>query len=453
MRLSTIIPPYYRLRLDKKSYTPGLWVQYDLFLLVAFFTELLTPYFIWKGYLPASLRWVGDVATILVIVLAVLRMLVFNRIPKAAVLILGLSTLGIASAVLQGQGLSATLWGWMRMFKYPMMGLYAYQHPYWPEKLAGQLWRFCMWLLAANLLFQLWQYLNGQTPGDDLAGTFGRRGVGPLIFFLAFVICLALGNWLVTGNWRVLLFALGCGMAASALSEIKAFPAVLVLLGLGTLSVHMIRGGQVRRLIIYVVSFVVISYAFISLYNIVIAEGRGKRRFEEYLNLETTLEYLDTDGGRGGGRYRLGRNFALRYGWNIIQQDGVTFLFGTGLGSRSSSVSLGIAGQGLLQGYYGLTSGTSLLVMMQEMGMTGLAAFAGVVLWLVGRLWREAMRAQHTDLAILLYGTLLFTLFWPFWLWYHRVWDFAVPMILYWCVLGFVLNQVQRVEPAGEEVA
>jgi hypothetical protein len=57
------------------------------------------------------------------------------------------------------------------------------------------------------------------------------------------------------------------------------------------------------------------------------------------------------------------------------------------------------------------------------------------------------------------YGLLLFSLFWPVWLWYASVWVMRAPMLLYWMLLGYIFNreiaayfdkqQPEKTEPAS----
>ena len=427
-----------------EEFSVGIWTRYSPLLILALAVDLLTPYLIWQGWMPASVRWLSDMAVALMLVVVCFRMLAFDHLPRAVLVILGVSLIGITVASFEGQNATATAWGWWRMFKYPLVGIFVYLQPQWPEKLGKRLGKFLIIILGLNLLFQIAQYLSGQPAGDDLAGTFGRRGVGPLMFFVVFVVCLALGQWIVNEDWKILLFVLICGIGASVLSEIKIFPFVLLILGVLTLAIYMIRGGQFRKFAQYLLLLCLIIFVFVSAYNKVVADTRGTRRFEEYLNLTTSETYLNNVHRGEYGQYSLGRSFALKYGWNVIQRDAATFLFGTGLGSRGTSKSLGITGRSLEQGFYGSASGTSMLVMMQEMGVVGLAVFGGIVVWIANTLVKDIKRNPGSDDVALRFGLLLFTLCWPLWLYYHRVWDFSVAMILYWGTMGYVFSKSHK---------
>ena len=146
--------------------------------------------------------------------------------------------------------------------------------------------------------------------------------------------------------------------------------------------------------------------------------------------------------GRDGGTYSdIGRLDAVKIGWNSITKDPVTFLFGYGLGTRSESQSLGTAGVALVSGGMGLSVGTSLLVMMQEMGSIGLTLLVIFWLWLLLALWRDIQRYSDLQATGLRYGLLLFSLCWPIWLWYATSWTSRVPMLLYWISLGYVFAE------------
>ena len=84
-------------------------------------------------------------------------------------------------------------------------------------------------------------------------------------------------------------------------------------------------------------------------------------------------------------------------------------LFGLGMGSRSESSSLGVVGQGLSSSYYGLSTGSSLTVFLQEFALVGLSLGLIFMMWLVFRLYRDAARNPHSELNTLRYGLLLFS--------------------------------------------
>lgn len=423
-------------RLDSKVFL--------LLILLAFAVDLFTPLLIWKGLLPSGIRWLSDLAVASMLVLTFAHMLVYDYIPRVVLLILGISLIGITMALFEGQSIIATGWGWWLFFRYLLIGLFAYLQPIWPNRFAQRLINLCMLILGLEVVLQLGQYVSGEIPGDNLAGSFGRHGVTPLIMFILFVLCLALGRWLTDGRWHWLAWVLILGGISSALGEVKLFPFAIVALGIAALFIKLLQSGQLHQVLIYLTLFCVITLIFASFYNTVVAEERGTRRLEEYLELQTLEGYLNFASNRGGGRYELGRGFALSLGWKNIQRDTTTFLFGMGLGARGESVSLGVAGEGLRQDYYGTISGTSLLVLMQELGVVGLVVFGGAILWIIYTLASDIRMDPVSDVTVLRYGLILFSIGWPLWLWYSSVWNMGVTMLLYWVTLGYALAQSPR---------
>jgi hypothetical protein len=428
---------------QEDSFVVQIWKKYDFLLVIilVLFVDLLTPYLIWQRILPSATRWLADglVAGLLAITMA--RMLVQDRIPKGMAVIIGATILWSMVATFEGQPAIATIWGWWRIFKYPTIAVFLLLQQGWFENMGSLIVKGIIAILTFEVLFQFLQWLGGEVPGDNLAGSFGRNGVAPFLFFILFALCVALGNWLVTGKAKMLIYVIVLGAVASGFGEMKVFPVAMIALGLIALCIHMIRGGHIKELFIYIGLFAIIAPAFVTFYNVVVADARGTRRFEEYFDLDTTENYLNNvDYNTTTGQTYLGRGFALSLGWQIIQRDTTTFLFGYGLGARGESVSLGIVGQGLATGDYGLTTGSSLLVMMQEFGVVGLGVLAVIMIWLVLTLFQQVRLSPKGDDAVLRYAIILFSIMWPFWLYYHKVWDFAVVMLIYWSVIGYLLS-------------
>ena len=146
------------------------------------------------------------------------------------------------------------------------------------------------------------------------------------------------------------------------------------------------------------------------------------------------------------GKYNFGRGFALSYGWQLISRDTTTLFFGMGIGARGESKALRIVGSGLEDSVYGLEAGTSLSVLMQELGVLGLIVMAGFFLWCSFVLLQDVRRSSLVAISVLRVAIILFSLLWPFWLWYHRTWTFGVVMILYWAILGYLFNPNVRSE-------
>ncbi|KAA3663970.1 MAG: hypothetical protein DWQ04_08065 [Chloroflexi bacterium] len=407
----------------------------------AFCVDFFTPYLIWKAGFPSAVRFLSDAIIAMILALVFTRMLAFNKIPRIVLLLFGVSIIWTVVALFEGQGLVGTIWGWWVMFRYPMIGLFIYLQPSWPKNIRINYMNACVWLLTANTLLQIIQYAGGQRADDHLAGFFGRHGVMPLFFFAILIICYALGYWIAYGNWKILLFTIVLGAVASGLGEMKVFPVALVLVGLLSLGLQLLEGTQVQRIFFFLLLFSIIFPAFAAFYNVVVADARGTKRIEEYLDADTADEYLNATYTENSGTYfYLGRSFALELGWKTIQRDRTTFLFGMGLGTRAESKTLGVAGTALTRGDYGLNSGTSLLVMMQELGVVGLSIFIFFLLWVVVKLWMDAQRNPDSLTNPLRYGAILFALCWPFWLYYGQVWVISVIMILFWGTLGYLLR-------------
>lgn len=424
-------------------------VKYVLLPCMALTADLLTPLLISNGLLPAYTRWVSHVAVAAMMIGAYVRMMVFDQIPRAVWAIAWLSAVGIGVALMRGQSVVATAWGWWVMFQYPFVALYTYTQRHWPEQLPRRLSALCTVILGAEVLVQIGQYSTGELPGDNLSGTFGRHGVSNLMLFVVFVLCVALGEWLADGKWRTLVLVLALGSISSALGEMKLFPFAVLMLGIVALALYSVQRREARKLVQYAVLIGGVICVFFGAYDAIVLPARGTRPLESYLELQTLDEYLGgltpaSGTGRYYGRYYMGRNYALTYGWNEMQRDTATFLFGLGLGARGESRTLGTAGIGLLQGDVGLSTGTSLLVMMQELGLLGMAVLGGLMLWTVKALFKGIRSNPDSDATKLRYALLLFTVLWPLWVWYHGVWGMRVPMLLYWATLGYVLSAPEQ---------
>lgn len=411
-------------------------------LAVAFSVEMFAPFFIWKRFLPGSLRWLADLALLSMLALVVFQLLFRDRIPKAAIFVVAITAIWSTVAHFEGQGTGATLWGWWRLFRYPLLGLFVYLQPEWPPRTAWRIYQLSVGLLIFQTFFQLGQFAGGMIPSDDLAGTLGWHGVGPLGLFNFFVQCLAFGRFISDGDWKPLALVVGIGAVSAVLSELKMFfPVMIVLAGITSL-IYLIQGRDLGRLLLFYAFFLVAGVAFLLLYNMLVSDLRGTRRIEEYFSSDTTAEYLENVNYEvTKGRFELGRGFAIRYGWQLIQRDPTSFLFGMGLGARGESRALGIVGSALKNGQYGVTSGTSALVFINEFGVVGLLVFGVfglmVILMMIGRV-RDNLEPPSVSLRI---GLALFTIMWPVWLWYHQTWGFGSMMIPYWCSLGYVFHE------------
>lgn len=423
--------------------------------MLLFGLELMLPLAIWKLRLPGALDFVQEFVAAFILLVTVFYMIIRNKIPAAVLLILAVTLVWGIVAVFEGQEAIATVWGWWKFFKYPIVGLFAYLTVRWPPGFSSWWLKFLVAVLAFEVGVQLIQWAAGAPPNDDLAGTFGRKGVGPQTMFNMFVTCLAFGHWVVTKHWRLLAITLVLGFASSTLNVTKFYLPAVAALGVVTLIIYLVRGGQFRQLFLYIVVFAALTAAFVPIFNAFIATTRGLPTLQEYFEPQRLERYLYNDGvGGDESRYRLGRALSVTYALQIIQRDGTTQLFGMGLGARSFSTGLGIVGAGLETDLYGGAAGTGLLIMIQELGIVGLAGFSAFSLWVAWRFFRDSRRHDSKGLATLQIGMVLFTLFWPVWLWYQKPWTFGVMMILYWVTMGFIFSRMhmrQRRE-AGRKI-
>ncbi|KAF5435086.1 hypothetical protein C5S36_03895, partial [Candidatus Methanophagaceae archaeon] len=122
-----------------------------------------------------------------------------------------------------------------------------------------------------------------------------------------------------------------------------------------------------------------------------------------------------------------------------------TLLFGLGLGALSESRTLGTVGSFLTNSGLGVFSGrTGLAILLGELGLIGIIFVGALWIFLIIKLWRLSRKVGSSNLAILSYGLLLFTIFGPLWLWYNPVISLPVPMLLYWTLLGYTLGAHSR---------
>jgi hypothetical protein len=404
---------------------------------VALLSDLLTPILIWQAGLPAEFRWISHAAFAVVIVMGLASLLRQRDVPKAVGVILLFSVIGGLLGWSSGQGASATLWGWYLMFKYPLVGLCIYLDPPKSPQFPGQLRTWCLRLLLFEVAVQVWQYLGGLAPGDSLAGTLGPGGTGLLAMMVLLVTALALGAWIVRGTIAQLGMVVVLGVVSSILGEMKIY--FFAVAALGSLAV-LIRGVRHRNIgrtlpLVFVVGLSL--WLFPVLYDAFVPSAQWYP-FSRYLDegfLNTYASIL-SPGERADD---VGRGLGLYLVWQRISASPLTLLFGEGLGARGVSDALGSVGVGVSTSGLGLYTGTSLLVILGEAGLTGLGCIAMFLLWTLKKLWKATSVEQTPDLAALQYGLLLYTVLWPLWLYYTSAWVAVVSAPLYWIALGYVL--------------
>lgn len=423
--------------------------SFDVFLLLpilAVSVDLFTPYLIWIGFLPAELRWGSHAALAAMILVSVFRMLVYNRIPLSFLTILFVSAFWSFVAIGHGQGLASTVWGVWLLFQFPFAYLFMVLQPEPTKRLPEYLRMFFISILGLELLFQLVQFASGVAPGDDLSGLFGRNGTGNLALFDLFACCVFFGHWIMTRRSLSLLAVLFMSLLSSVLGEMKLFPVAVTAIGLMAVVIYAFKYRSPGKMLVYLTLIMITLFVFVSLYNMVIPEAdESDSSLQSYItNPAKLMNYLNQaqSYAKGEDVYTdIGRGYAVQLGWSSLQRDPITFLFGYGIGTRSESQALGTAGVALTTGYLGMSVGTSLLVMMQEMGVVGLALLAGFIFWTLFTLTRDIHYDSGSPATGLRYALILFSILWPLWLWYAVTWTMRVPMLLYWFSLGYVFAE------------
>lgn len=423
------------------------WMRQWWFWLLAFlvFSELIFPFILWQAGLPRTMDFLKEIVAGLVALVTLGYVVLRDRIPKGLVFMFGVALIWSLMPFFDDQVFGATLWGLWRFFKYPLLAIFAYLIPNYPKDFARWFIKFITVLLAAQVLVQLVQLALGSQLGDSLAGTFAWKGVAQLSMFIFFAVCLGFGHWLATGESKTLVIILGLGLVASMLSITKFYVLAVAAIGLAGFGLQMIRGGRVRQLFLYVIVFALSIAALVPLYNAFLANATGLKPLQEYLTAESIEGYLFTDGkGDVDGQYNLGHGLAVTYAWSQITRDTTTTLFGYGMGSRTESTALRVTGRSLADDIYGGASTTGLGIWIQEMGIIGSVGFLLVNFWIIVRLFRHARVTDNKHLAALEYGLILFTFYWPLWLWYHRPWIAGVMMTFYFLSLGYVFFEINR---------
>ena len=415
-------------------------------ILLALLSDLLTPILIWKTGLPAEVRWLSSGVLAAVLLDGYARMLQQRRFPAGLWIIVALSVVGIPQALLNGQSLVATMWGWWLMFRYPFVGLYAYLQPRWPEQFPSRLLKWGILLLCFEVAVQLAQYATGEPPGDNLAGSLGIHGTGNLVLVVLLVFALVLGQWIARGGLARVALVLALGATSSVLGEMKVFFFAAGFMAVMSLAIHLWQKRQLVKLLPYAFLLAAVLAAFPPIYNSVVP-GAEAIPFSEYFDPAVLARYMNGTALDSSGNYDVGRLYAVTYAWDQISGNPISLAFGDGLGARGESQTLGSAGVALLTGDLGLFTGSSLVVMMGELGMFGLLSLSGFFLWVARMLWKGATSGAASDAAGIQYGALIYTLLWPLWLWYDTSWSSSVAMLLYWSTLGYCLARLRRGEP------
>lgn len=412
--------------------------------IMALCIDLFTPFLIWKNILPSAIRWGSHAAVALMILISLLRMLGFDHIPRSFWGIVAVCLIWLYIAIGNRQAISTTVWGIWLLFQFPFVGLFAYLQPVLPRNLPAYLRKFTLWILGLQLLVQLLQYMTGVRPGDSLSGLFGENGTGNAALFSIIVCCLYFGFWVESGLWRELVFVLVLGVISSVLGEMKLFPVAVSLIGALAAVLYVVRHNKPAKMIVFVFLIAVVLIGFVYLYNLIVP-GTEEEPIQSYLTnpaiLSRYLGRVDIHNTGGNIYADMGRDYAVQLGWNSLQKDPITFIFGYGIGSRSESKTLGTAGVALTSGNLGWSVGTSLLVFMQEMGMLGLVLLSTFILWINLSMVRDIRKNPTSPAVGIRFAIILFSSLWPVWLYYAVTWTMRVPMLLYWLSLGYVFAE------------
>jgi hypothetical protein len=434
-----------RMKPLERKLLPDAYILLPIF---ALFIDLATPDLINLEILPAEVRWLSHVAVALMILLAVLQMLIRGRLPQLTWVVIIVSMIWSYVAVGHGQGIASTLWGVWLLFQFPLVALFAYLQPNLPRQLAVKIPKYAFLLLLLEVLVQLLQYATGTLPGDHLGGFFGNHGTGVALIFALMVNCILLGDWFVSKRWLGFAVALVLGLISGVLGEIKLFPFAITFTGLMAAIVYAVRFRAVGKALFMATMIAGIFIVFVNLYNMLVP-GADKRPLQSYVlnssNLDEYMHFSKTAYARDGSRYSdLGRMEAIEMGWDSLKKDPVTLLFGYGIGARSQSATWGMSGVTLASGAYGYSVGTSLLMLMQEMGVVGLSMFGFLILWIIVSMVRDINRFPQSPATALRYGLIFISFLWPIMLWYANVWPMRVPMLIYWYLVGFVLAESRQ---------
>jgi hypothetical protein len=414
--------------------------------ILAVCVDLFTPYLIWKGILPSPVRWLSHATVAAMILVSILRMIGFDNVPRFFWFIVAIAMIWSYIAIGNGQEILPTIWGVWLLFQFPFVALFIYLQPVIPGHLPAYILKYGLMALLIEVIVQLVQYVSGVLPGDDIAGLFGKNGTGNLVLFNILICCFYLGHWITSREWKGLVIALGLCTVSSILGEMKLFLLAIVIIGSLAIILYALKYQvPAKMFFLFILLFVGLS-AFVYLYNMIIPEATDVPIQTYIISPNKLIEYLNRTArfNESGVIYsNIGRVYAVKLGWNSLQTNPITFLFGYGLGTRSESQSLGTTGIAFATDDFGLTVGTSLLVIMQEMGIIGLALFAFFCIWFLLDLFRNIRNHPESPATGMRYALFLFSIFWLLWLWYATTWTMRVPMLLYWISVGYVLAEAR----------
>lgn len=419
------------------------WVnQWWFILLAALFTfQTITPMLQWPIGLPRTIILTVEIFSALAAFFAFAIMLTKDRIPKGVLVILGITLVWGIVAFYEGQSVAAFLWGWWRFFLPPLLCIFTYLAIGNPKNFAEWFLKFCVALLVFQVIVQLIMVGLGYPTGDNLAGTFGRNGVMHLTMVIFFAVCMGIGHWIATGQIKYMLVLLTLGAVGSILDGTKFYVFAIIALLVVAAVINMIQGGRIRRLFVFTGVMILVLAVLFPTFDGMLEES-GTTSLTGLLDPDTLIDYLMYTNVGNDGRSYVGRGYAPILAWQQLQRDVTTTLFGFGLGSRSTSSQLGLAGAAFQDDPYGMVNGSTLAQLMLEFGVIGMMVFLLIIIWINMYLFRYLRKRPEPYKASMTYGLILFTSFWPVWIWYHNVAAAAATLTLYWVTLGYILYQL-----------
>lgn len=412
-------------------------------LALLFLAELFVPFLRWPLGFPKVLELAIHGFAGLILLATIVTMLKEDRIPKGVLVILGITLIWGVVSLVEGQSFLAFGWGWYQMFRYPLIGLFAYMTMDNPKDFARWFIRFSLALLMFQVGVQIIMYAMGFGISDNTGGTFGQVGVAKYGMMIFLVNSMLIGHWLATRDLKYLALSLLLGLIGSALSELKFYIiGVAVMLGIAAI-IQLTFLGRIRQFVVFLILFLIIGTIFIPVTNYFLLEI-GESTLDQFLQDDYILNrYLfAVTVNPVSGQYYLGRGQSLVYSWQQIQHDMPTALFGFGLGSRTSSSLLGVGGVKFQEDLYGgVTLSSGLATWMQEYGLVGLTVFLLMAIWINMQLFRFLRRFSDPYQRSLVLGLIVYTSCWPVWLFYADLPSSGIMAIMYCVAIGYIFRQ------------
>lgn len=407
----------------------------SILILIALLSDILYPLMNWKLGLPSEFRWVSQAICLVIIVIGFLKVIRLQKFKIVWAFIAFWLFFSAVFALLNGQSLGATAWGLYSWLRYPLIGLYAFvSNPALFEKIKKNLPFNLMILAALNLLAQLIQFAAGEPIGDDLAGLWGPYGTNRLTSFLCLTLAFQIGNWIVTGKSRNLLFLMVTCFLSSILGEMKVFFVIFILYALVASLIYGYKRRRVFKSLIMVVTMILGAFALIRLYDFV---AKPSITLASYFNYDRTYEYmnfliLNPQGMQQ--KYNIGRFYQVSYVWDLISRDPITMWFGNGIGSQRTSQALEIYGVGLLSGSLGSFSGNTLSTLIGDFGIVGICiAVFSLASWVWSLLFAQRRERKQDQLKV---GLAIFVCTLPLLMFFMDIWTTPITMLIFWLVFG-----------------